>query len=141
MKSFGYCVWLLPETNSPLFKFAKGFTPHISIRTDMKKNEAIHFLKSQSQTQIFKVIFSNYYLSTSEGFHSFEFKANFKDLVPFQIQKNPHVSFIYKYNTDIVPSETKDIIKNVKLEHVYKFQKCIIMHCKGHYSTWKEVTF
>ena len=43
---FNYCVWLIPNIKNVWSKYVYGFHPHISIKTNLEKKEAIEYYKT-----------------------------------------------------------------------------------------------
>ena len=39
MPNFDYCIWFLPENNSEFYNYTKGFSPHLTIKSKINKND------------------------------------------------------------------------------------------------------
>ena len=135
--NFEYCIWLIPHKNSSLYKLTHGFKPHISIKTHIKtKKKAIQYFKTLSKSK-YIIQLLNYKISNTKGFIAFEYSVKFVNKTPEIQPKEPHISFIYSYNTPIPKLQIQHILP--KLKQRYVFNKFIIMKCNHHYKTWKRV--
>ena len=80
MKSFGYCLWLVPGIRNKVINFTDGFKPHITIKKELTKFQSFE----EKQTN-FIYLQTNREIST--GFDTFVLteckNSNFKKLTQY----------------------------------------------------------
>ena len=137
MKSFGICIWFIPEQSSELYKLTHGFTPHISLETCMGLETGIQKYTSLKRQSI-SVKLRKVPIRTSEsGFNSLQFQVEVLNnkILPLN-PKNPHISFKYKYNEEITQYEIDELIKKIDFDKEYIFNSYKLMNCDDHYLNW-----
>ena len=135
MKDFKYCIWYCPDSNHPWNFFTNRFMPHLSIKTNLDYRAAIN-LFTKIKKQDIEVELDRLMCGEDKGFHALFYKLKPNDNPPPWWPKNPHISFLYKYNQRINPYEVHYLYSKMKykkgvLKHLY------LVKCSGHFSKWR----
>lgn len=134
MLEFGYCIWLQPDKSSELYQITDGFEPHISLKTNMKYDEANRIFVALSMRPVTIEIVGAPYVTECEGFYALQYDVKIVSGTPSLWAENPHLSVVYRYDN---PIEEGLIKLN---ERVVTFNKYTLMHCDSHYTKWYAVT-
>lgn len=139
MQGFGYCIWLMPEENSELYNFTKGFNPHISLSTKNERLEGINKFLSLKKKSVKIKILENPIVTIDDDFNALQFNVK---ILNEELQLNPtdsHISFIYRYNDNIKLVEVIELVYSIDFNKTYIFENYKLMYCNGHYKKWKEL--
>ena len=128
MLEFGYCIWLQPSEPSELYDLTDGFEPHISLKTNMKYDEA-NKICSVSATPLTIKIIDTPYITECEGFYALQYDVEILSGVPQLLSETPHISFIYRYD-----AHEKTFVKLSNF--VVQFDTYTLMCCNSHYTKW-----
>ena len=139
MKSFGYCIWLVPCVTKKLINITNGFTPHITVRSHLRKNQAIEEFKRLSITKPIKIkLDKDYKLSEEDNFFALYYNVKPINYTPIWWPENAHISFRYKYDKPF----TKEVVEqaiNHKFNYLY-FENLEIRNCNGHFKNWEKIS-
>ena len=137
MKDFKYCIWYTPGPDHPWNYFTNKFIPHLSIKTGLTESQAFH-LFSIIKKQDIEIEFDNLMSSENKGFNALYYTIKDKSIKPQWWPKNPHISFLYKYDEKITGYEIRYLYTKMNYKKgVLKYFH--IVKCTGHYSTWKII--
>ena len=133
---FNYCVWLIPNIKNVWSKYVYGFHPHISIKTNLKKKEAIDYYKSISLDKPLKVkLVGEPVYEVKNKFHSLHYCAEPVGKSPSWWPKGAHVSFRYRYNEEFSKFDIKEFKKQqFELEEIFTDIK--VAYCNDHCRYW-----
>ena len=133
---FNYCVWLIPNIKNVWSKYIYGFHPHISIKTNLEKKEAIDYYKSISLDKPLKVkLVGDLVYDVTDKFHSLYYCAEPVGKPPSWWPKDAHVSFRYRYNEEFSKFDIKEFKKQTfELEELFTDIK--VSYCNDHYRYW-----
>tara|TARA_B100001996_G_scaffold231913_1_gene178955 strand:- start:209 stop:631 length:423 start_codon:yes stop_codon:yes gene_type:complete len=135
MKDFKYCIWFCPDMNHMWNHFTNRFPAHLSLKTNLDYSTALD-LYSKIEKKEIEVEFDNLMCDEHDGFHALFYTIkNFYNKPPWW-PKNPHISFLYKYNRKITPLEVNYLYSNITRKKGILKHICVVK-CSGHYSTWK----
>lgn len=135
MRNFKYCLWYLPKLGHRWYSLTAGFSPHLSIATDLTLEKVKNLRRSIKNQEIQILLDKEIHFSTEEEFYAAYYNIFCSD-PPVWWPMNPHISFLYQYTPfnlqQIENLEKNLIIKSATLD-TFK-----IMKCSGHFSTWEE---
>ena len=133
---FNYCVWLIPNIKNAWSKYVYGFHPHISIKTNLEKKEAIDYYKSISLDKPLKVkLVGEPVYEVKNKFHSLYYCAKPVGKAPSWWPQGAHVSFRYRYNEPFSKFDIKQFKKQTfELEELFTDIK--VAYCNDHYRYW-----
>jgi hypothetical protein len=138
MKDFEYCLWCIPPPDHPWHKWTKGFTPHLSIKTNIKTVEkAYRLLDNLPDKKPIQIKISYQPVIThKEGFYAIQYPARAIGKPPTWWPSDAHISFAYSYQ----PFTTKEIKSVVDTITVFEANLSIfqVKKCSGHYMTWNH---
>ena len=137
MKDFGYCIWAVPDNKHPWYRYTRGFTPHISIKTNFKnKDEALRELRKIRLNKPIQVkLRKDTKVSHVDGFYAVLRDVDVVDKpAPTWWPKDAHVSFAYKYEP-FSDHEIQEITNQIEVD-VAKISKIVLKRCIGHYQNW-----
>ena len=100
MKDFKYCIWYCPDGNHPWNVFTNRFMPHLSLKTNLDYSTAMN-LFTKIKKQDIEVELDRPMCDEDLGFHALFYNLKPIDNPPPWWPKNPHISFLYKYNQRI----------------------------------------
>ncbi len=135
MKDFKYCIWYCPEGNHPWNFFTNKFIPHLSIKTNLDYSSAIN-LFTKIKKQDIEVELDRPMCDEDQGFHALFYNLKPVDNPPPWWPKNPHISFLYKYNQIISPYEVHHLYSNMKYKKGL-LKNLHLVKCSGHFTKWK----
>ena len=135
MKDFKYCIWLCPDNSHPWNFFTNRFPAHLSLKTNLDYSTALS-LYSKIQKQNINVELNYLMCDENEGFHAMFYTLKTIENKPPWWPKNPHMSFLYKYNQIIYPQEMHYLDYNLKYKKGILKHICMVK-CSGHHSKWK----
>lgn len=142
MPNFDYCIWFLPENNSEFYNYTKGFSPHLTIKSKINKNDIMEFQEFINMIEDYKIkikLVGNLYQTQEDYFYALQYNVQILDQdIPKWWPKNAHISFRYKYHLPYTKSEIEQIEKEIKVREVI-LDKIQIVYCNGDYSNWKRV--
>ena len=117
MKDFKYCIWFCPDMNHMWNHFTNRFPAHLSLKTNLDYSTALD-LYSKIEKKEIEVEFDNLMCDEHDGFHALFYTIkNFYNKPPWW-PKNPHISFLYKYNRKITPLEVNYLYSNINTLHL-----------------------
>ena len=135
MKDFKYCIWLCPDSNHPWNFFTNKFIPHLSIKTNLDYNASLN-LYTKIKKQNIEVELDTPMCAEDQGFHALFYKLKHIDNPPPWWPKNPHISFLYKYNELINTREVNYLYSTLKYKKSFLKNICLVK-CSGHFTKWK----
>ena len=138
MKDFKYCIWLCPDNSHPWNYFTNGFPAHMSIKTELNYNQAL-LLFTKLKKQSIDIELQYLRCSEEDGFHAMYYTVKDFENKPQWWPKNPHISFLYKYDKEITYLESHYLYNNMRISRGTLRNFHMIL-CKGHYSKWKILT-
>lgn len=138
MKDFKYCIWYTPDPTHTWSDFSNGFLPHLSIKTGLTIGQALNIFSNINNQEI-EVELDYLICNETEGFNSLYYTIKDKGINSEWWPKNPHISFLYKYDEKITPYEVHDLYTNINDKKAI-LKKIHIVKCIGHYSTWEIVS-
>jgi len=135
MKDFKYCIWFCPDMNHYWNHFTNRFPAHLSLKTNLDYNSALE-LYSKIQKEEIEVELNNLMCDEEDNFHALFYTL--KDFIskPPWWPKNPHISFLYKYDNQITPYEVHHLYSNLKIKKGILKHICMVK-CSDHYTKWK----
>tara|TARA_B110000037_G_scaffold214750_1_gene271127 strand:+ start:594 stop:1007 length:414 start_codon:yes stop_codon:yes gene_type:complete len=132
MLSFGYCIWLQPESSSELYNLTQGFEPHISLKTNMEYDEAIKIFNKIKYDDLKIEIINKPCITCFKNFYALQYDVKILQGNINIWMDNAHISFIYKYG--------ENINEKIKInDFIVYFNKINIMNCNNHYSKWIKI--
>ena len=135
MKDFKYCIWYCPDHTHPWNFFTNRFIPHLSLKTNLDYSTAMN-LFTKIKKQDIEVELDQPMCDEDEGFHALFYNLKSIDNSPPWWPKNPHISFLYRYNQMIYPYEVHYLYSNMKYKKGILKNLCLVK-CSGHYTKWK----
>lgn len=149
MKNFGYCIWMIPNNEEYLNPYKRGFSHHLSVKTEMTLSESIKFINSLKQNSEFNsinVILGDAISSYEDNFAAIEFTVHiYNDEIQEEQSENPwwwpdgaHISFEYQYDEPFSLEKLQEWNRIMKSKKI-TLSKFIIMKCDGSYLDWKKV--
>lgn len=137
MKSFGYCIWLVPCVTKKLINITNGFTPHITIRSQLTKNQAIEEFNKLSITKPIKIkLDKDYKLSEEDNFFALYYNVKPINYIPIWWPEDAHISFRYKYDKPFTQKEIDNTLN--KYIKYLTFDTIEIRNCNGHFKNWEK---
>jgi hypothetical protein len=145
MRQFKYCIWLKLDEDHSLNKKC-DFPLHITIKSDLEKNEAIEFYQKINKSVLpIKIEIKERKDGYHNNFYAYYFltDTNNKSNL-WWWRDNMHLSVKYKYGTN------NDTFDNIKISSDYLkeligtkliFNEICIYHCDNHYNNWYQVNF
>ena len=77
MKSFGYCLWLVPGIRNKVINFTDSFKPHINIKKNLTRFQSFEeFKKIYLEEPIKFKLDDKYILSEEDNFYALYYKIN-----------------------------------------------------------------
>ena len=140
MLEFGYCIWLSPDSDCELYSICKDFNPHISLITQLEKNFGLEYISNIKKNNIHIKIIDIPVVTIESGFNALQFNVKIVNNVDFPLNPHePHISFIYKYDTNISINEINEIKNKIDFNKIYTFNNYKLMCCNGHYNNWHKI--
>ena len=140
MKSYGFCIWLMPDLKSPLYKLTRGFEPHISLYKYLTLSEAKDIF-STIEIKPLSLMIRNCITTIEEDLSILQYNVEVNDKSLLNNRKLPNLAVRYEDNNRINLKDNfyinREIIKLSNKPIV--FNRLKIMKCDRHYSTWLEV--
>ena len=135
MKKLGYCIWFCPEKTHPWYRYTNKFPPHLTIKNNLSYQEALLLLIALKKQKL-TVEFDYLMCGEIDGMHSLHYTIKEPDNKPEWWPKNPHISFLYKYDKKVTPQEVNYLYTHmpVKTGTLDGFH---LVNCNGHYKDWK----
>jgi hypothetical protein len=137
MKDFKYCIWYSPHPNHPWHYFANGFPAHMSIKTGLNLSQALNLFSKLKKINT-DIAFDNLRCNEEDGFHAMYYTIKDIENKPAWWPKNPHMSFLYKYNQNITTNESNYLYNNMPFNKGTLTNFHVVL-CKGHYTKWKMI--
>ena len=134
---YNYCIWLINNKINNWEKKEKGFLTHMSIKTHLKKNEAILlFNQIKKDIDFIKLTINSELIESNDesGFNALYYNVSGNKKFSWW-PDNAHVSFHYKYNEAF---SIKDKEYKPKKNWCI-FNDIIIMKCTGHHKDWTQL--
>jgi len=127
MKSFKWCVWLMPSERHSWNSLTNGFPIHLTLNSFLEKEEVESFLSGD-----FNSVYLNLQGSPIAEYGE-DFSALYYHVSPVQpwFPENPHVSFYYSYGQSL---ETVSVCGGAL------FHQIAIANCSGHFRSWTYET-
>lgn len=127
MKSFKWCVWLIPDKNHHWNSLTNGFPVHMTVKSFLEKEEAESFL-TENFDPVYLKIASNPIAEYDEDFSALYYRVeSARNWFP----ENPHVSFYYSYEQSL---------KMVEAKGGALFDQMVIANCQNHFRNWTYET-
>ena len=135
MKSFSYCVWLLIEKDHTWYNMTRGFTPHVTVKSDLTLDEARKLFHSIHHEPL-NVSTTNLDMHSKEDFWGVFYNLKLNGRKPEWWPKGAHVSFLYQYNNSINEKDY-EYLKVKTFMNDAKLTKLALVSCIGHYNGWE----
>ena len=140
MKSYGFCIWLMPDIKSPLYKLTKGFEPHISLYKNLTLSEAKD-LFSIIEMKPLSLMIRNCITTIEEDLSILQYNVEVNDKSLLNNRKLPNLPVRYEYDNPINLENNYYINRSIiQLSNKpILFNRLKIMKCDRHYTTWLEI--
>jgi hypothetical protein len=126
MKSFKWCVWLIPNKNHAWNKLTNGFPIHITVGSFLEKNEAFELKNKIDFKPTMFYLENEPAIDQQDDFNALVFYVKPKlQWLP----ENAHVSFRYSYDQNLnteITIEDKSAL----------FEKIVVVDCSKHFKYW-----
>ena len=123
MKSFGYCLWLVPGIRNKVINFTDGFKPHITIKKNLTRFQSFEeFKKIYLEEPIKFKLDDKYILSKEDNFYALYYKISPLVYKPLWWPKDAHISFRYKYDEPFIEGEVYISLPRAK-ENAQKYDE------------------
>lgn len=125
---FGYCIWLMPTEESILYSKTNQFLPHISLKTNLSKQEA---------EQLMEIIIKKpLHLSISKKNEYNEYERFYSYYHIISEYPNYHISFLYD-KEEIPLQKRNEMYNSLNFTSKYKFDTYKIVWCDDiDYKKW-----
>jgi hypothetical protein len=139
MKSFGYCLWLVPGIRNKVINFTDGFKPHITIKKNLTKFQSFKEFKEIYLEEPIKFkLEDKYILSEEDNFYALYYKVSPLVYKPLWWPEDAHISFRYKYDKPFTQKEIDNTLN--KYIKYLTFDTIEIRNCNGHFKNWEKIS-
>lgn len=148
MRSFKYCIWLLPlDADLTIFKNKLEFQPHITVQSDIASlPEALDIYDElEDQVQSFQVTLgpASIQNTNEKDFYSYQYNLILNQQSPNESPPDwwnnfLHLSVFYKYNEALTMDEVPHELRNLS-GYTLRFKKIAVASTgeNKHYEQWK----
>lgn len=136
---FGRCLWLIPDELSDWHNYTDGFTPHMTIKTNVTDKELEFYRNNIDLNKSYEVeLIDDLIYEKKNNFHCLYFKVKLHGFKPNWWPDNAHISLKYRYNNSITKKEIEKIYNLVKNKKGI-LNSIKLMSCNTHYNFWKDI--
>ena len=148
MRSFKYCIWLLPvHAELNIFKNKLEFQPHLTVQSDIASlPEALDIYDElEDQVQSFQVTLGTPLIGNTneKDFYSYKYNVIFNQQSPNESPpdwwtNHLHVSVFYKYDEPLTIEEVPPELRELS-GYTIRFDKIAVASTgeHNHYEKWK----